>query len=117
MRTETETGCRNASGFFMGDGMDAREKRQHLFASLYQEHLELARIIGDLDFGADLDLDELDHEIQCAHVRMDLELARIIGDLDFDADLDLDEVDHEIQCAHARMAFLKSMHQRLLLAV
>ena len=24
MRTETGTGCRNASGFFMGNGMDAR---------------------------------------------------------------------------------------------
>ncbi len=69
MRTETGTGCRNASGFFMGDGMDAREKRQHLFASLYQEHLELARIIGDLHFDADLDLDEVDHEIDQSKYR------------------------------------------------
>tara|TARA_R110000868_G_scaffold270726_1_gene530160 strand:+ start:5989 stop:6252 length:264 start_codon:yes stop_codon:yes gene_type:complete len=70
MRTETGTGYIRVFGFFMSDGMDAREKRQHLFASLYQEHLELARIIGDLHFDADLDLDEVDHEIQCAHVRM-----------------------------------------------
>jgi len=83
MRTETGTGCRNASGFFMGFRMSAREREQTLISSLYQEQITHALILSDIQHGSRMTEAEINDEIKYAHVRM---------------------------------AFLKSMHERLLLA-
>ena len=42
--------------------------------------------------------------------------ALILSDIQHGARMTEAEIDDEIQCAHVRMAFLKSMHERLLLA-
>ena len=55
--------------FFMGIRMSAKEQTQHLIASLYQEHIEIANIISDLHFDAELETKEVEHEMMRSKLR------------------------------------------------